>query len=155
MAPPEPISPTRWEQVRSTVRASPDHLPTGAARAVATGGPEQIFAFVRDRISVLPPAADGFARSVGGRRWGVRGTLRCGFGTPREQADLLADLFRLAGLEAEVVEGDLSVDVDPYALMARRFDLAFAPPVDATAIEEWRRALKIDAAGPLDRPDPD
>ncbi len=144
-----------WEQVREVVRASPDHLPAAAARAVASKNPEEIFTFVRDRISVLPPSLEGFTRSVTGRRWGARGTLRCGFGTPRERVDLLVDLYRQAGYDAEVVEGDLTVAVDPVALLARRTDLTFAPPVDSATVGEWHRLLSITAGGLDPGPGPD
>lgn len=144
-----------WEEVRTALRAGPDHLPARAAEVVRSGDPEAIFAFVRDRISLLPPSDDGFAQAVAGRRWGTRGTLRGGRGTPRERADLLVDLYRQASFEAEVVEGDLTVPVEAAALLQPRGDLRFAPPVDEATIARWHSALVIDAVDPAPDPDPD
>ncbi|MCU0988414.1 MAG: hypothetical protein MUE63_02210 [Xanthomonadales bacterium] len=158
---PEPLPPPSdlpfsvWEELRAVLRAAPDHLPAQADAVVEQGDPAAIFAFVRDRISMLPPGADGLQRAVTGRRWGLRGTLRCGWGTPRERADLLADLYRRAGFEAEVVEGALNRPVRVEDLLRQRGDLAFAPPVDGDTIARWHRELNITAATPAPEPDAD
>jgi hypothetical protein len=153
--PPSDLPFSVWEEVRAAVRAAPDHLAARADALVAQGDPEAIFAFVRDRISVLPPGVDGFQRSVSGRRWGLRGALRCGWGTPRERADLLADLYRRAGFEAEVVEGALKRTIPVDELVRPRGDLAFAPAVDEATIGRWHRDLGITAPAQAAEPDPD
>ncbi|HUP15443.1 MAG TPA: hypothetical protein VM848_05265 [Acidimicrobiia bacterium] len=49
-----------------------------------------------------PPRVDSLTASDTTIRWGTRATQRGGAGTPREKADLLADLLVQAGCEAEV-----------------------------------------------------
>ena len=100
------------------VRASPDHLPTLAAAAIATGDPAKIVDFVRDHIAVLPgSAANGDpATEV---RWGARGTLASGRGTLRERADLLVELLGRAGVTGKVMT------------MARPESFAFGGPIAA------------------------
>ena len=96
---------TAWQQIQTALRASPDHLPAQADAVVATKDPAQIFAFVRDKIATYPPAADSMYQAAAQMRWGVKGTLRGGAGTPREKAELLVSLYEKAGFEAEVVAG--------------------------------------------------
>jgi hypothetical protein len=88
--------------LRDIVQASPDHLPTLAAAAVATGDPAKIVDFVREHVAVLPgSSANGDAATE--VHWGTRGTLASGRGTLRERADLLVELLGLAGVTGRVV----------------------------------------------------
>ncbi len=142
-----------WEEVRAAVRASPDHLVARAAEVVSSGDPEAIFAFVRDRISVVPPRPDGFARAATDRIGGFRAALRAGRGTPRERADLLADLYAQAGFEALVVEGDYTGPFDAAQVLAARGDLTFSPAADETLIRRWHDALLIEPSQPEEAED--
>lgn len=97
-----------WLEARRTeVRQSPDHLPARAEALVAAGDAEAIFAFVRDTLTVVPTGRDYGYHSGDEALWrtGPRGVLRSGSGTPREIADVLADLLTRAGHPAHVVLG--------------------------------------------------
>src|SRR5690349_855975 len=79
-----------WREAREALQASPDHLPARANALIEAGDPEAIFEFVRDHIATYPSSAGGFQNAPDAIRWGVRGTLRGGAGSPREKAELLA-----------------------------------------------------------------
>ena len=152
-APPPDAPPySVWREIRDAVRASPDHLPARAARLVEARDPEAIFTFVRDQIATYPTRPDGFGtRSgdvVGAMRWGVHGTLRCGAGTPREKAELLAKLYRDAGFDAEVVAGQLDPAVDAQRILFRRVERVFAPEVTQSRMQGWARAMDARQSGP-------
>ena len=147
-----------WEKLRTAVRSSPDHLDAAAARLVAAKDPAALFEFVRDQILVYPPT--GVDGAVTETRWGVRGTLRGGAGTPREKVDLLAELYRRAGFDATIVSG-AAVDDDPKNSVARRVYLrkitrSFAPAVDAGTIDRWSTEI-AEVSDPRETPpiDPD
>lgn len=106
----------RLRRLQAIVRASPDHLPTLAAAAIATGDTAKIVGFVRDHIAVLPGSAAN-ADPTTEARWGVRGTLASGRGTLRERADLLVALLGRAGVKATV------------STMARPQGFAFGGPL--------------------------
>ncbi|MFC6723822.1 hypothetical protein ACFQE1_05410 [Halobium palmae] len=92
-----------FEQLRTAVRASPDHLPMRAAEAVESGDPETILAVVRDNVLVHPTDPDDFQNIEDRGKWGPQATLRGGAGTARDVVDALAMLYREAGFEAEIV----------------------------------------------------
>ncbi len=146
-----------WRALRETVRHSPDHLPMAAAAAVASGDPERIFAFVRDRIATLPPDPHAFYAATGTAiRWGVRGTLRGGAGTPRERAELLAELYRQAGFDARVVTGTSSVGQDDVRhALTRPIDRVFAPSASVEERQAWNAASGIPASPSTAALDPD
>ena len=125
------------------MRASPDHLPARAANLVAAGDPASLYEFVRDEIVTYPPRVDSLTASDTTIRWGTRATLRGGAGTPREKADLLADLLLQAGFEAEVWAGPPDGGFDPKQMFSVRAEREFAPPVDAALIDRWLGALSI------------
>ena len=141
-----------WREMRDAVRTSPDHLAARAARLVESRDPEAIFRFVRDEIVTIPAYPDAFGSrtgdALGQMRWGIRGTLRCGMGTPREKAELFASLLRDAGFQAEVVAGTLDPAVDRKALLLRTVRREFAPDVSPEQWEAWRRVLGV-RPGPL------
>jgi hypothetical protein len=113
---------------REAVRRSPDHLAVVARGLVAKKDVEGLHLFVRDRIRTLPDDDGGFSAQVKAMRWGTRATLRYGAGTPREKAELLAQLYREAGLEASVVVGRVALpDGDPLSLLRGPVRPAFAP----------------------------
>lgn len=89
-------------RLRTIVRASPDHLATVAAAAVATGDPAAVVTFVRDHIAILPGSSER-ADSVTEARWGARGTLASGRGTLRERSDLLVELLGAMGVTGTVM----------------------------------------------------
>ncbi len=144
-----------WREVLAALRTSPDHLAAQAEALVATGDPEAIFAFVRDQIVTYPPRTNSMAAADTETRWGIRGTLRGGAGTPREKADLLADLYQRAGLETEVVAGAPVASFDVKAMLSSRPEREFAPVVDTAIISRWHGALKIGATEPIRRLDAD
>lgn len=127
-----------WEAMRDAIRGSPDHLTAAADRAVATGDAAAIFAFVRDQIATFPPRSNGFTGAETDTRWGARGTLRGGGGTPREKADLLAELYQRAGLTAEVVVGRFqAAHAARRDILFRVIEHAFDPAVDDATLAAW------------------
>ncbi len=139
-----------WREALAAVRTSPDHLGARAARLVATRDPEAIFRFVRDEIVTFPPQRDGFEHAVTEMRWGVEATLRCGAGTPREQAELLAALLTQAGISTEVVQGRLDAAVDRRLLLRPNATRPFEPEIDEARLERWLRVLESDESPPND-----
>ena len=114
--------------IRASVRRSPDHFAVVARSLVARKDVEALHLFVRDQIRTLPDDETGFAAPVRTMRWGTRAALRYGAGTPREKAELLAALYREAGLDAVVVAGRVALaNSDPLALLRGRGRAAFAP----------------------------
>ncbi|WP_139328960.1 hypothetical protein [Haladaptatus litoreus] len=132
-----------WKEVQIALRTSPDHLPARANHLVTKGDPEALFQFVRDEIVTYPDMVDRLSYSGDQIRWGVRGTLRGGAGTPREKAELLATLYRRAGWEADILTGDGLPDSDQVKrLLCRPVDRRFAPDIDNAQIGEWQDRLK-------------
>lgn len=111
-----------FEAVRDAMRTSPDHLPARAAALVDEGDPDAVFAFVRDELVVTPSRVEEMDDANRTRRWGPRGTLRGGTGTPLDIADTLAKLFTDAGYEADVV------DVRPRFTAEQVREMLFTPP---------------------------
>lgn len=140
-----------WREVQQALRARPDHRVARADALVEAGDPEALFLFVRDEIATYPPATNGFTNVLNAQRWGIKGTLRGGAGTPREKAELLVSLYQRAGLEAKVVRGK----PDPERLSGEKILLG-APralvdePFSAEQIARWRSALGQSA--PTTRP---
>lgn len=139
-----------WERARAAVRASPDHLPARAERLVEAGDAPALHRLVREEIAVVPPAEAGFPgdRAVTATRWGVRATLRGGAGTPREKAELLAELLRRAGHEAEMMRAVPEEEVDLRELVLRRPGRSFEPDVGEAELAAWRAVLGGDPGGP-------
>lgn len=134
-----------FERAQAIVRQSPDHLPARADDVVETKDPQKIFEFVRDQILTYPPDIDGFTNSVSAQRWGVRGTLRGGAGTPREKAELLASLYERAGFQATVVRGKADpAKLDGKKVLLRAIERTFAPPATAAEARRIRVALGND-----------
>ena len=146
-----------WAALRAALRTSPDHLAATADRLVAAGDPAQLFEFVRDQIASYPPSGlDGAVTEV---RWGARGTLRGGAGTPREKAELLVELYRRAGFAAEVVVGTvasrLRSDAAARAYL-RPVTRSFAPGLAAATLAQWKAAMaKVGTLGSAALIDPD
>lgn len=131
-----------WERMRSALRKSSDHLPAVAEALVATKDAAKLFEFVRDRIATYPPATDGFSNALYEQRWGARGTLRGGAGTPREKAELLVELYTKAGFEADVVKGKLdAARFDGKKILLRAIARTYNPPISSTEAAEWKTAL--------------
>ena len=133
-------------RLQAIVRASPDHLGTLAAAAVASGDPATVVGFVRDHIAVLPGAHDR-ADPVTEARWGARGTLAAGRGTLRERADLLVELLAAMGVTGTVASIDRPADVT----FGGAGPIAFAPDLDALGAL-WDT---VDAGHPKITDDPD
>lgn len=131
-----------WRAMREALKSSPDSLADQAAKLVAAKDAEGLFTFVRDNIATLPPVSTATEKST---RWGPRATLRCGAGTPRERADLLASLLQQAGFQASVVAGDPDGDLvkgsAPAAVYLRTFDRKFQPADPPPTIPSWVKAL--------------
>ena len=135
-----------WEQMQQSLRTSPDHLPAQADRLVEEGDPAAIFQFVRDRIATYPPPTSywGTHDLVNGVRWGTRAALRGGAGTPREKADLLAELYQRAGLEAEVVTSpDTRAESERENAFYHPVENPFAPEIDPETVTYWRTELGL------------
>lgn len=144
-----------WRSARDAVRASPDHLAARAARLAATRDADAIFAFVRDGIAAVPPQPGGFSNALTQTRFGVAAMLRCGYGTPREKAELLADLLRQAGLDAEIVQGRLDAGVATRDLLRPAQVFPFAPGAGGQQVDEWMNALGVGQLPPPANPDAD
>ena len=141
-APDEHVPFEVWEELRTALRTSPDHLPARAEQLVAEGDPEAIFRFVRDEIITYPAGIDWISYNGDQVRWGVRGTLRSGAGTPREKAELLAALYRRAGWKVEVLIGSGLEDPEQTKrLLWRPIERSFAPDIDEAQIEQWQERV--------------
>ena len=142
-----------WRALLNEVRASPDHLGRAADAAVATRDPEAIFTFVRDNIATYPPDARAFSSGTEYVvRWGSRGVLRGGAGTPRERADLLAELFARAGFPARVVAGSSTLTADQVrTALLRSVQRDFLPSLDLATLADWRQQSGL---APSPSPDP-
>ncbi len=133
-----------WRDLRQALRSSPDHLAAQADRVVASGDPEVIFEFVRDTITARPVRADGFDTGEAiAVRWTPDVTLRYGVGTPREKVELLAELYRRAGFEAEVWVGQSALtEEETRACLAAKPLPSFDPSEeDLAKIDSLRREL--------------
>jgi hypothetical protein len=146
-----------WRQLRDAVRTSPDHLAARAEDLVAARDPEAIIRFVAQEIETLPGQDGGFGNAETAARWGTRATLRCGAGTPREKADLLAELLEAAGFEAAVASAELRAGLgDRPDLLSASIGRRFAPEVDDATLDAWRGLLGLTGAtAPLAMLDPD
>lgn len=139
--------------LRRAVRASPDHLTARAEALMAAKDADAIVRFVRDAITVYPAAENGMGDALTGWRWGARATLRGGAGTPREIAELLAELLGRAGFQAEVVEV-LQTGRPVVADLLRRAPPApFAPDLDEPTLAAVQRALNLPSPQPPQLPD--
>ena len=143
--------------IRESVRRSPDHFAVVARSLVARKDVEALHLFVRDQIRTLPDDETGFVAPVRTMRWGTRAALRYGAGTPREKAELLAELYREAGLEAVVVVGRVALaDSGPLALLRGSTRAAFAPTFAPGEEAALAAALNVPARVPRVVPlDPD
>ena len=135
-----------WQEMQTAVQTSPDHLPAAAARAVATGDANTIFQFVRDQFVAYPADSSDVVETQ--MRWGTRGTLRGGAGTPREEVELLNQLLTQAGFQVQVMSA--SVVDDSSGSLASQVYLqqvtrSFAPDVDDATVEGW--LAQLTAAG--------
>jgi hypothetical protein len=133
-----------WEELQAGLRQSPDHTAARAAAVVQTKDPKAIFNFVRDNITVYPAGKGQLGDLVTGSVWGVRGTLRSGAGTPRDQADLLAALLTQAGFPARVVYNELPPDrrnLRPVFLRANTRE--FAPAISEATAHTWANSLGV------------
>ncbi len=141
-----------WRKAREALRASPDHLAAQAADAVASGNAETILGFVRDSIVTRPWAVDTHRLQVDRTGYvGARGVLRSGFGTPREKAELLKQLYEDAGFEAEIVDGDIDYDeLGGWRLLHRAGLPAFAPDEELAPVEAWTETLGLNASKIVD-----
>lgn len=140
-----------WRLLRERLRTSPDHLAARADSLVAARNPEAIARFVAEEIATLPGQAAAMGNAETAVRWGTRATLRCGAGTPREKAELLAELLTAAGAPAQVMTTQLRADLAGTAeLLFRPVERAFMPDVDGATLDEWRRMLGLTGpAAPL------
>ncbi len=144
---PQPFPPvaadpfTIWAQLQQALRQSPDHRLAVADKLVARRDPSALLDFVRDQIATCPPLNP--MNVVTEMRWGVRGTLRGGMGTPREKAELLVQLYQRAGFTAQVVTGT-PVDTSTAALTAMYFRTAeapFNPAIDQATLDAFNATL--------------
>ncbi len=125
-----------YTQLREKVRTSPDHLRARAKEVVASSQPQAIHDFVRDQFLVLPPAAhslNGFESRV---RWGSAGLLRSGAGTPREQVDLLVELFQEAGFSAVAMQCTPMDALNFREMFQQSFQRRFAPDLTLTELQK-------------------
>jgi len=142
-----------WKELRAALRRSPDHRIARAGAQVDAGDPADLLAFVRDEIALYPDRGDRIgvysSRNV---RWGARATLRGGGGTPREKAELLADLYRRAGFEADVVRTAATLtEADVRAALCRPVQVPFRPPITSQQLDAWNE--RIGGRTALDRSD--
>lgn len=138
-----------WTEIREALRTSPDHLPARAEQLVSEGDPEAIFRFVRDEIATYPTEAHGLNGTDEVLRWGIRGTLRGGAGTPREKADLLVDLYRRVGFEAEVlstghlIEDRSGEEAAIQELLWQPIERPIEPEIDEAQAADWKERLEL------------
>lgn len=131
--------------VQQALRQSPDHAPARAAALVALADAGALLAFVRDDIQTYPTRHNYMANAIREQRWGWQGALRGAAGTPREKAELLAELYRQAGFEAEVFAARLeSPPEDWRAWLCIPDRPGFAPALTGDQITRWGAAFGSD-----------
>lgn len=133
-----------WRAMQAGIRQSPDHLAARSDALVAAGDPEALLRFVRDAIRLLPDTGDDDQQNTEQRMyWGAAAALRCGAGTARTKAELLATLYRRAGFEeVAVVVGPVDVrGAAAQALFLAGEFPAFEPALDEAELVAWAEAL--------------
>lgn len=144
-----------WRSMLEGIRQSPDHLAARAEALVAGGDPVALLDFVRDVIRLLPDTGDGDQEVTETRMyWGPKVALRCGSGTARTKAELLADLYRQAGFaDAQVVVGPVDIrGAECLALFLAGEAPAFEPALSEADLETWAAAFEATSEGE-DTPD--
>ncbi len=135
--------------LRDSVRRSDDHLTVAARALVARKDAKALHEFVRDEIRTLPDDDTGFSSPERAMRWGTRAALRYGAGTPREKAELLAELYREAGFDAVVVVGRVALaDGDPLVLLRDGHRAAFTPSFTRTEKSALSASLRTSPPAP-------
>lgn len=142
-----------WRELRAAVRGSPDHLAARAEALVRKRDAEALFAFVRDEIATVPPQADGLLNALGAMRFGTRAALRSGCATPREKAELLADLLRHAGHDAVLVQATLDPAIRSGELLPAPPVRRFAPAASPEQLAGWRQRTGAVQVAALRDPD--
>ena len=143
--PSEPGPYAVWREMQAALRQSPDHTKGSAASLVQSGDVQAIHRFVRDEIRLISSQSHrfNFGNTV---RYGTRAALRAGAGTAREKAELLADLMRQTGANAEVVEISKPGRDETAGLFYRDFEQEFDPAFNAGQLGNWRDRLGAPAA---------
>ena len=143
-----------WREIQQALRTSPDHLPARADQLVAGKNAESLFRFVVDEIATHPTHGKWHTME----RWGARGALRAGAGTPRDKADLLVKLLRRSGFDdAKVVavERELS-PARERQLLCKPHPRRFEPKITTDQGKDWLQRLGIPAPPKAGAPiDPD
>lgn len=129
------------EELLRAYRGSPDHLATRSVEVVATGDPQLIFQFVRDKFLTIPRPVTWHNDGV---RWGARGLLRSGMGTDREKSDLLKHFYDRAGFESEIWEGAFDIEKNGWAQAFLPYEgPLFAPTLEADVLAHWKKSLQV------------
>ncbi len=133
-----------WEEMLMAVKTSPDYLEGRMETLVKNGDPNEMLAFVRDEIHLIPPDS-GSLRNMGKIMvYGIPGVLRSGFATPREKAELLLQMLNKAGIEAEVVYEETNFkDEEVRNLFFKTFERKFEPLVNQKILDRWREELEV------------
>ncbi len=134
-----------WRAIREALRTSPDHRIARSETLIAEGNILALYHFVRDEIVTYPSGKRDYrgdnARTI---RWGSAATLRGGAGTPREKADLLAELLARAGHSVDVVSVNEKVEQSMVSGQnVLRPAIPCEPTLGSSQVEEWRDALKV------------
>lgn len=109
-----------WQALYDGVSSSPADLASEAERLVQAGDPIALIEFVRDEIQTVPAFDDRWG-SPSVVRFGRRGVLRAGVGTPRDKAELLFELLTEAGFSPEIRLGSMPSDTAHWdAFMTQR-----------------------------------
>lgn len=140
-----------WQEIQSSLRASPGHRTEEAQRLILQANPEAIFRFVRDDIGMRATRNPSLATQM---LWGRQATLRGGLGTPRERAELLRWMLEEAGFEAEMRSGAMASDAVPRlaGLFQRAKTTWPQPDITDEQLERWSALYRqpIDASsGPV------
>ena len=130
-----------WREVQQALRSSPDH-PVGRAQAlVEQQDLAALHRFVRDEIRLV--SGEGRRFAMGNKiSWGRRAALRAGAGTAREKAEILAELVRKTGQEAEVIEISAPKREVTPSYFFRPFRTVFEPPITETQLANWKERLR-------------
>ena len=128
-----------WRELQKYLRQSPDH-PIGNAEALVKANDiAGLHKFVRDEIRLV--SADGYKFVMGNAcKFGPRAALRAGAGTAREKAEILAQLIRQTGRQADVVEIP-NVEKQVEKFFFKDFDQNFEPPLSKNVRRhiKWHR----------------
>ncbi|MBJ2173980.1 hypothetical protein JBL43_07010 [Aureibaculum sp. A20] len=133
-----------WEEMLEALKTSPDFLPQRVEDLIVSKDLEAMYNFVKNEITLIPTTTNAISNyDLGnGHKWGLEAVLRCGMATPREKADLLAQMYTKAGISSKVVyENTAITENDVPSFFNRPIDRAFKPDISNSQFKRWEKEM--------------